>query len=92
TNPRCACATNKVHRSWSAKEKLMVIYYLERTNNVRATTKRFDIKLKQVQLRNMYNAVTQNMVVRKAKALAQTDKIKNAYPDIASFKFSINWL
>ncbi|CAG8833431.1 15372_t:CDS:1, partial [Gigaspora margarita] len=108
----------------------MVIYYLERTNNIRATAKRFDIELKQVrkwrskkqellnaaayvltlnrdqqaqyllleekliewieELHNMHNAVTQNMVVRKAKALAQTDEIKNAYPDIASFKFSIN--
>ncbi|CAG8832512.1 35770_t:CDS:2, partial [Gigaspora margarita] len=42
--------------------------------------------------RNMQHAVTRNMVVRKAKALAQTNEIKNAYPNIASFKFSITWL
>ncbi|CAG8843846.1 46520_t:CDS:2, partial [Gigaspora margarita] len=74
---RCARATNKVRRSWSAKEKLIVIYYLERTNNVRATAKRFDIEPKQVpqyplleeklvewikELRNMHNAITRNMV------------------------------
>ena len=40
----------------------------------------------------MQNAVTRNMVVRKAKSLAQTDEIKNTYPNISSFKFSINWL
>ncbi|CAG8774403.1 31999_t:CDS:2, partial [Racocetra persica] len=111
---RRACVTNKSHRLWSVKEKLMVIFYLERINSVRATAKHFEIKPKQVhewrnkkqellnaapyaltlnrEHRNMQHAVTRNMVVRKAKALAQTDEIKNAYPNIASFKFSIFWL
>ncbi|CAG8848025.1 45248_t:CDS:2, partial [Gigaspora margarita] len=77
TNPRHARATNKVH-SWSAKEKLIVIYYLEHTNNTRATAKHFDIEPKQVpqyllleeklikwieELRNMHNAVTRNMLL-----------------------------
>ncbi|CAG8816883.1 28595_t:CDS:2, partial [Gigaspora margarita] len=51
----------------------MVIYYLERTNNIRATAKRFDIEPKQYplleekliewieELHNMHNAVTRNM-------------------------------
>ncbi|CAG8781016.1 20319_t:CDS:1, partial [Gigaspora margarita] len=42
------------------------------------------------ELHSMQNAITRNMVVRKAKALAQTDEIKNTYPNISSFKFSIN--
>ncbi|CAG8575880.1 390_t:CDS:2 [Cetraspora pellucida] len=45
---RRACVTNKSCRSWSVKEKLMVIFYLERINSVRATTKRFEIEPKQV--------------------------------------------
>ncbi|CAG8853988.1 2732_t:CDS:2, partial [Gigaspora margarita] len=87
----------------SAKEKLMVIYYLERTNNVRATAKCFDIELKQVRewhskKQELLDAASYVLTLnhgqqaQKAKALAQTDEIKNAYPDIASFKFSINWL
>ncbi|CAG8794635.1 23908_t:CDS:1, partial [Racocetra persica] len=129
---RRARITNKSRRSWSVKEKLMVIFYLERINSIRATAKCFEIEPKQVrewhnkkqellnaalyalilnrgrqaqyplfeenlidwieEHRNMQHAVTRNMVVRKAKALAQTDEIKNAYPNIASFKFSISWL
>ncbi|CAG8847459.1 17876_t:CDS:1, partial [Gigaspora margarita] len=129
---RHAHVTNKSHRLWSIKEKLMVVFYLECINSVRATAKRFEIEPKQVhewrnkkqellnaapyaltlnhgrqvqyplleenlidwieEHYNMQHAVTRNMVVRKAKALAQTDKIKNAYPNIAGFKFSITWL
>src|SRR6185437_9069911 len=110
----------------------MVLCYLECINNVRATTRRFEIEPKQVrdwrdkkqellnaapyaltlnrgrqaqyplleenlidwieEHCNMQHAVTRNMVVRKAKALAQTNEIKNAYPNVASFKFSISWL
>ncbi|CAG8833794.1 18621_t:CDS:2, partial [Racocetra persica] len=105
---RRARVTNKSRCSWSVKEKLMVIFYLEHINSVRATAKRFEIEPKQVrEWRNkkqeLLNAApytltlnhgrqAQNMVVRKAKALAQTDEIKNTYPNIASFKFSISWL
>ncbi|CAG8527632.1 29800_t:CDS:1, partial [Gigaspora margarita] len=39
---------------------------------------------------NMQNTIIRNMVVKKAKALAQTDEIKNTYSNISSFKFSIN--
>ncbi|CAG8841675.1 29259_t:CDS:2, partial [Gigaspora margarita] len=106
-NIRCACVTNKSHCSWSVKEKLIVLCYLKHINSMRATVKRFEIEPKQQaqyplleeklvdwieELRSMQNAVTRNMVIRKAKALAQTDEIKNAYPNILSFKFSINWL
>ncbi|CAG8813132.1 587_t:CDS:2, partial [Gigaspora margarita] len=131
-NIRHAHVTNKSHHSWSIKEKLMVLCYLEHTDSVRATAKCFEIEPKQVrdwrdkkqellnavsyvltlnrgqqtqyplleeklvdwieELRSMQNAITRNMVVRKAKALAQTDEIKNTYSNISSFKFSINWL
>ncbi|CAG8597103.1 22158_t:CDS:2, partial [Racocetra persica] len=42
--------------------------------------------------RNEQYAVIQNMVVRKAKTLAETNEFKNTYPDIGSFKFSKSWL
>ncbi|CAG8661898.1 10989_t:CDS:2, partial [Scutellospora calospora] len=38
------------------------------------------------------NIVSKNIVVKKAKALAWTDEIKNTYSNITSFKFSIFWL
>ncbi|CAG8708938.1 14152_t:CDS:1, partial [Gigaspora margarita] len=47
-NIRCACFTNKSHRSWSVKEKLMVLCYLEHTDSVKATVKCFEIEPKQV--------------------------------------------
>ncbi|CAG8662820.1 10619_t:CDS:1, partial [Racocetra fulgida] len=40
--------TKKVHCSWSACEKLMVIYYFEHIQKVRETARRFDIEPKQV--------------------------------------------
>lgn len=107
---RHACITNKSCYSQSVKVKLMVVFYLECINSVRATTKCFEIEPKQVcewrnkkqkllnaapyaltlncgqqaqysllkenlinqieEHRNMQHAVTRNMVVRKAKALA----------------------
>ncbi|CAG8753176.1 29279_t:CDS:2, partial [Racocetra persica] len=42
--------------------------------------------------RNEQYAVTQNMVVRNTKTLAETNEFKNTYPDIGSFKFSKSWL
>ncbi|CAG8799188.1 5126_t:CDS:2 [Gigaspora margarita] len=47
-NIRRACVTNKSHCSWSIKEKLMVLCYLECTDSVRATVKCFEIEPKQV--------------------------------------------
>ncbi|CAG8797186.1 2926_t:CDS:1, partial [Cetraspora pellucida] len=44
---RTARITNKSRRSWSAKEKLMVINYYEHIKNVRATARRFEIEPKQ---------------------------------------------
>ncbi|CAG8814100.1 26770_t:CDS:1, partial [Racocetra persica] len=101
--------TDKSRRSWSAKEKLMVINYYEHIKNVRATARRFEIEPKQVcewldkkqellsvapyiltlnrgrqaqfplleerlvewinKHRKEQNAVTRNMVEKKAKAL-----------------------
>ena len=43
-----ACTSKKVHRNWSVREKLMVIYYFERIQNTRATARQFDIEPKQV--------------------------------------------
>ena len=45
---KSARITNKVRRSWNAKEKLMVICYYEHVKNVRATARRFEIEPKQV--------------------------------------------
>ena len=131
-NKKRARITNKSRRSWTVKEKLMIICYYEQTNNVRATARRFEIEPKQVRdwvskkdellntapylltlnhgkqaqypmleerlvewingRRNEQNAVTQNMVVKKAKALAQTNEFKNVYPDIGNCRFSMSWL
>ncbi|CAG8775004.1 33572_t:CDS:1, partial [Gigaspora margarita] len=46
-NIRCACVTNKSHHSWSIKEKLIVLCYLEHIDSVRATAKHFKIEPKQ---------------------------------------------
>ncbi|CAG8843444.1 31601_t:CDS:1, partial [Racocetra persica] len=41
---------------------------------------------------NEQYAVIQNIVVRKAKILAETNEFKNTYSNIDSFKFSKSWL
>jgi len=124
--------SKKVRRRRSVREKLMVIYYSERTQNNRATAKRFDIEPKQVRdwqskkqellnsapylltlnrgrpaqyplleerlvewietLRNKQMAVTQKIVVTKAKQLVRINEIKEAYPNIGDFRFSNSWL
>ncbi|CAG8814068.1 39421_t:CDS:1, partial [Gigaspora margarita] len=38
---------SSARRTWSVHEKLIVVHYFERIQNVRATTKRFDIEPKQ---------------------------------------------
>ncbi|CAG8830395.1 35796_t:CDS:2, partial [Gigaspora margarita] len=40
--------SKKVQRSWTVREKLMVIYYSEHAQNNKATRRRFDIEPKQV--------------------------------------------
>ncbi|CAG8834599.1 22831_t:CDS:2, partial [Gigaspora margarita] len=78
-------------------EKLIVIYYSELAQNNKTIARRFDIEMKQVHdwkskkqellntietLHNKQIAISRKKVVIRAKQLAQTNEIKDAYPNI----------
>ena len=124
--------SSKVRRSWTVREKLMILEYLvNNNNNICGTAKRFDLEPKQIRdwknkkdnlllaapyvkklhlgkpakypdlednlfnwinvTRACGNAVTRNMITKKAVVLSQNE-FRLRYPDIIQFKFSNKWL
>ncbi|CAG8802419.1 22751_t:CDS:2, partial [Dentiscutata erythropus] len=105
--------SSKVHRSWTVKEKLMILEYLQirdwknkKDNLLLAAPYAKKLHLgkpaKYPDLEdNLFNwinvtracgnAVTHNMITKKAVALSQ-NKFRSRYPDIIQFKFSNRWL
>lgn len=45
---KCSRVTLKKRKTWSVREKLMVLHYYDQVQNVRATARHFDIETKQV--------------------------------------------